>query len=262
MIAQPPVPSPSVCAGLFFRGVLPAFEDFLKFDPGARQILGAASGEVVFSNDEGSTACLRFADGTAQWSEVAEGRPKARVHLGSEANTVRFIRGGLAVPSLRGGWAHPGFLAKMTRLFRRFQRYLKPTATDLQDPEFRVLHVRLALAVALFSLAEIAREDPWARQMLENCPNGKICFRVEGEDLAASVEKTPQGLHPRRGEDAAREADATVTFASSRVAMEILTQKRDSHAAVALGNIRVEGLIPLADGINHVLDRVSRYLPT
>lgn len=262
MIAEPPVPLESVCAGLFFRGVLPAFEDFLKFDAGARRILGAAQGEVLFTNDEGSTACLRFADGAVQWSEIAHGRPKIRIDLGSEQNTIRFIRGGLAIPQLRRGWFHPVFLIKLLRLFLRFQKYLKPPSKALQDPDFRVLHVRLALAVALFSLAEVGREDPWARMMLEGCPSGVVTFSVGGEDLSASIEKNSDGLFPRRGASLATEADATVTFASSRVAMEILTQKQDSHAAVALGGIRVEGLVPLADGINHVLDRVSRYLPT
>ena len=262
MINEPPVPLPSVCAGLFFRGVLPAFEDYLKFDPGAQKILGKTQGEVLFSNEEGASACLRFEEGGVRWSDVAEGKPKIHLNLGSEANTVRFIRGGLAIPRLRKGYAHPWMLSKLLRLFLRFQTYLKPSSKDLQDPEFRVLHVRLALAVALFSLAEIGREDAWARHMLESCPNGKVSFQVDGEDLTATIEKTDSGLHPRRGGTDEAASDAVVTFASSKVAMEILTQKSDSHAAVALGGIRVEGFIPLADGINHVLDRVSRYLPT
>tara|TARA_R100000027_G_scaffold60818_4_gene51751 strand:- start:15635 stop:16423 length:789 start_codon:yes stop_codon:yes gene_type:complete len=262
MIGEPPVPLPSVCAGLFFRGVLPAFEDYLKFDQGAQKILGSMEGEVWFTNRDGLSACLRFENGKAFWSEVPEGKPKAHLDLGSEANTVRFIRGGVAIPRLKGGFLRPVFLSKLLRLFLRFQKYLKPPAKALQDPEFRTLHVRLALAVALFSLAEIGREDAWARKMLESCPNGTINFRVEGEDLTASIEKAPGGLYPRRGADACLEADAEVIFASSKVAMEILTQKSDSHAAVALGGIRVEGLVPLADGINHVLDRVARYLPS
>ena len=261
MIAEPPVPSRSVCASLFFNGVLPAFEDFLKFDEGARKILGEAEGEVLFSNQQDMTASLIFAKGGVRWSEVSEERPRIHVDLGSEEKTVRFIRGGIAIPTLRRGWGSPLFSARILRLFLRFQKYLKPSPSALQDPLFRMLHVRLALAVALFSLAEIARKDMWAKHMLEGCPNGVVSFAVEGENLTASIEKSSLGLLPHRGEAESSEADAIVTFSSSRVAMEILTQKRDSHAAVALGDIRVEGLIPLADGINHVLDRVSRYLP-
>lgn len=262
MIAEPPVPSSTVCAGLFFRGVLPAFEDFLKFDEGARRILGSSEGEVLFTNLEGSRACLWFSGGAAEWSDVEAGDPVIHIDLGSEAKTVRFIRGGIAIPTIRRGWTHPVFLLKLLRLFLRFQRYLKPPAKCLQDADFRILHVRLALAVALFSLAEISREDPWARKMLEGCPQGRVDFRVEGEDLTASIEKTAGGLRPYRGVRDHQEADVSVIFASPKVAMEILTQKSDSHAAVATGDIRVEGLVPLADGINHVLDRVARYLPS
>ena len=261
MKASPPVPDPSVCASLFFCGVLPAFEDFLKFDPVARRILGRTRGDVVFSDRTGRRACLSFGENACTWSEVPGKKLAAHIRLGSEDNVVRFIRGGVAVPWLAKGWIRPALLFRVLRLFLRFQKLLKPDSRSLGDPDFRLLHVRLALAVALFSLAEVGRADPWARRMLEDCPDGTVCFRVEGADLAAWIAKSPAGLVPGRGEPEADRADAVVIFASPKIAMEILTQKRDAHAAVALGEIRVEGLIPLADGIDHVLDRVTRYLP-
>jgi len=262
MIAEPPIPLRDVCAGLFFRGVLPAFEDYLKFDPVARKIIGSSSGKVLFTNRRGSAACLNFEDGSARWVEGFEEHPTIHIGLGSEANTIRFVRGGFAIPVIQKGWFHPVFLTRLLRLFLRFQSLLMPASKLLEDPAFRILHVRLALAVALFSLAEIGREDPWARRMLEGCPNGTVSFLVDGEDLAARIEKTTHHLVPLRGPASGAISDATVRFASSKVAMEILTQKQDAHAAVALGGIQVEGLIPLADGINHVLDRVTRYLPS
>ncbi len=261
MKASPPVPDIPVCASLFFRGVLPAFEDFLKFDPVARRILGRSSGDVVFSDRTGRRACLSFGGNACIWGEKPGNKIAAHIRLGSEANVVRFIRGGVALPWLAKGWSHPVLLSRLLRLFLRFQKLLKPDSRSPGDPDFRLLHVRLALAVALFSLAEVGRADPWARRMLDDCPDGTVCFRVEGADLAAWIAKSPAGLVPGRGEPGAERADALVTFASPKIAMEILTRKREAHAAVALGEIRVDGLIPLADGIDHVLDRVARYLP-
>lgn len=261
MKASPPVPDIPVCASLFFRGVLPAFEDFLKFDPVARRILGGTRGDVVFSDRTGRRVCLSFGENTCIWSEVPGGKVAAHVRLGSEANVVRFIRGGAAVPLLTKGWCRPLLLSRLLRLFLRFQKLLKPDPRSLGDPDFRLLHVRLALAVALFSLAEVGRADPWARRMLEDCPDGTVCFRVGGSDLAAWISKSSSGLVPGRGEPEAGQSDAVVAFASPKIAMEILTRKKDAHAAVALGEIRVEGLTPLADGIDHVLNRVARYLP-
>ncbi|MFP4357503.1 MAG: hypothetical protein ACLFRP_02670 [Puniceicoccaceae bacterium] len=261
MKPSPPVPDLSVCASLFFRGVLPAFEDFLKCDPVARRILGGAGGDVVFSDRSGRAACLSFGGNACVWSEVPGDKVAAHVRLGSEADVVRFIRGGAALPWLAKGWSRPVLLSRLLRLFLRFRKLLKPDPRSLGDPDFRLLHVRLALAVALFSLAEVGRADPWARRMLEDCPDGTVCFRVGGTDLAAWISKSPSGLVPGRGGPGAGRSDAVVGFASPKVAMEILTRKKDAHAAVALGEIRVDGLIPLADGIDHVLDRVARYLP-
>lgn len=260
MIAEPPVPDGRVCALLFFRGVLPAFEDFAKHDPAARRWIRGLRGEVLFTDREGQRAVLRFGEGAVRWAEAESERPAVIIRLGRRDNVVKLVRGRPAVPFIAPGSWRPVFLFRLARLFLRFQRLLRPRSGDLSDPEFRLSHVRLALAVALFSLAEVAREDPQGRRILGDCPDGTIRFGVEGTDLSASVEKDAGGLRVHRGA-VGEAADASVTFASTKVAMEILTRKTDAHGAVALGEVRVDGLVPLADGINHILDRVALYLP-
>ncbi|MEM0965066.1 MAG: hypothetical protein AAGJ81_02790 [Verrucomicrobiota bacterium] len=262
MIAESSVPDLEVCAGLFFRGILPSFEDFIKFDPEAARILGSSKGSIQFTNSAGDSAYLHVEDGQVRWGSSAKDEPVILIGLGSVENTVRFIRGGFALPIVYRGWSRPIYLFRLLRLFLRFQSLLKPKGKSLEDPAFRILHVRLALATALFSIAEIGRGDSWARTILEQCPNGTVSFLVDGEDLAATIEKTGDGLIPRRGLEREIRADAVVKFSSAKVAMEILTRKTDAHAGVALGSVQVEGLIPLADGIGHVLDRVGRYLPS
>ncbi len=263
MIAEPPVPSEEICAALFFRGVLPAFEDFVKFDPVASGIADKMRGEVLFVDRSGNRAVLAFDGSGVRWAEVDQGSPVVRIQMGRVSNVAAFVRGGFAVPLIGKGWTRPIFLVRLGKLFLRFQRLLKPRSGDLREPDFRLLHVRLALAVALFSLAEVGREDDWARQIVEDCPSGAVRFAVEGTDLEAMVAKGEDGLRPRRGAATdPMDYRASVTFASSRVAMEILTRKIDAHGAVARGQIKVEGLVPLADSVNHVLDRVALYLPT
>jgi len=263
MIASPPVPDERVCAALFFQGVLRAFEDFVKFDPFAAEIASRMKGVVLFEDRSGNTAALSFSGSGVSWTELAEKKERVRIQLGRQRNVVAFVRGGTAFPLLARGWSSPIFLFRLGCLFLRFQRLLRPRDGDLKGEDFRLLHVRLALAVALFSLAVVGREDGRAREIVGDCPDGAIRFSVKGSDLEAVVVKDDKGLRPRRGGNFDGDSFcASVSFGSSKVAMEILTRKMDAHGAVALGQIEVEGLVPLADAVNHVLDRVALYLPT
>lgn len=263
MILSPAIPDKRICASLFYRGVLPAFEDFVKFDPVAAKVASGIRGEVLFEDRAGNRAVLVFDGKGVRCAEAEVGKPVVAIQLGRVSNVVALVRGGVAFPLVVRGWFHPFVLARLAKLFLRFQRLLKPRPGDLRDDETRLLHVRLALAVALFSLAEVGKEDRMARQILADSPTGAVRFSVRGTDLEATVENGPDGLRPQRGGHVGKEVcRASVTFDSSKVAMEILTRKADAHGAVALGQIKVEGLVPLADSVNHVLDRVALYLPT
>ncbi len=57
-----------------------------------------------------------------------------------------------------------------------------------------------------------------------------------------------------------REPDVTVHFTSPQVAAASVMDQLDAMAAVNSGRIHLSGLVPLADHLNHVMERVSRLL--
>jgi len=257
----PLVPDRNLCAGLFFYGILPAFEDFIKADRKAATWCKNADFLCRFYNRAGDEAFLRLKKGTVQYLRTTPDSPGLSVCLGSVERTASLVQGRWAPIYPVRGCFRVSSLVLLARLFLRFQRLLRPSSKDLQDDEFRKLHVRLALSVALFSVCEIGQKDLRARIILSNMPEGLVRFYVKGEEWEATIENQKQELQANRGYERGIVPDAEILFSQPRVAMEILTQKRDSHEALACGDLKVTGLIPLADAMGLILDRVSLYLP-
>lgn len=260
-VFQPSVPDREICAGLFFYGILPAFEDFIKADPAAAALVDKAKFLCRFYNGSGHQAYLSFDRGVVRYLQQVEKTPSVSIYLGNSLQTANLVQGKIApILPMEGCWRIPTLILLM-RLFLRFQRLLRPNKKDLQSDEFRKIHVRLALSVALFSLCEIGHKDQRSQRVLAAMPEGLVRFHVEGEEWDATIEYRNQELRANRGSEAHVEPDAEIWFSHPKVAMEILTQKRDSHQALACGDLKVSGLIPLADAFGLILDRVALYLP-
>jgi hypothetical protein len=57
-----------------------------------------------------------------------------------------------------------------------------------------------------------------------------------------------------------RRPDVRITFGDVDIAFSALREEIDTLAAVGGGQIKVEGLVPLADGLNLVMQRLGLYL--
>ena len=95
---------------------------------------------------------------------------------------------------------------------------------------------------------------------LQTLPAGLAAFSIGGEPKATvwfehGLKDCASGWSepPRRPDVAIRFRDLDVAYAAMR-------DDIDSMAAVGSGAIQVEGLIPLADGLNYVMERLRIYL--
>jgi hypothetical protein len=251
--------SDRIGAELFFRAVLPALETWARFDPRAPALLPRAPLRATFTtSDPGPSAVLVADPKGIQVGAHGEGPAHLRIHLGPEAAVAGMVGGRRPTARLGGGFSHPLRLVRLARIFRRFQQLLEPPARLREDPSTRLLHVRLALQVALSSLVVLSREDPTLRPVLGAVKDGVVFFATGDAPLHAALRK--EGTHLDRVEGEAAPT-TTVRFASTRAAMRILTQRFDPTVALAQGEVEVRGYVPLADAIGHVLDRVADYLP-
>lgn len=186
-------------------------------------------------------------------------RPSLLLFFPSAEAAVRVFSGvkGTAIPLPLGA----GALAALA-----FFRKASSRATELlraPDTSKEAL-ARLLLAATLYGLEAIAGESYLARRM-QIVPDGVVGVGV-GE-LAYRVAKKGRAIQVQR--DVASFAvaapdsstpNALLSFADYQKAIDVLSGKRQAVVALGSGEVRIEGLLPLVQGLFAVLDRLSWYL--
>jgi hypothetical protein len=84
--------------------------------------------------------------------------------------------------------------------------------------------------------------------MIQGEPRAIVWFDHGSADHAAGWSEPP------------RRPDVRIVFGDMDVAYAAMRDEIDSMAAVGTGQIKIDGLIPLADGLNFVMERLRVYL--
>ena len=160
-----------------------------------------------------------------------------------------------------GGW-RIALLARFTRLTDRLTAVMDGHTDVLATAEGRALHAQLSLIVAGLGLCPLAAGDGPARTALAHAPFGLACFTIEGaQNATVWFDHGPDTCDSGWG-PAPRQPDVTISFVDYSVAYGALREEIDTIAAIGTGEIKVAGLIPLADGVNLAMERLSDYLQT
>jgi hypothetical protein len=101
-------------------------------------------------------------------------------------------------------------------------------------------------------------ETRWHGKLFVPCH--RAAFSIEGDqgatiwfDHGSADNAAGWGEPPRR-------PDVRVTFADMTIAYAAMRDEIDTLAAIGCCQIKVEGLVPLADGLNVVMERLRVYL--
>ena len=128
--------------------------------------------------------------------------------------------------------------------------------------------VALQFRVALATTAELSGRDAVMRHLLAAGPPGQAVVRIaprgavhrEGSSprAVAWVEVREGALRWGRGESPTA-ADVEITFRDEATAAAALRGQLDQLAALGRGDIIVRGLVPLAETLGLVMDRLGLY---
>jgi hypothetical protein len=248
-------------AQLNLHAVLPALEDLVRLSPAAHALIARWDFSLRLQLAGGPAATLVSRDGRLTVHRDAATPAQLVLLFLSASQLNRTFLNQKALPPLpiAGFWR----LAKVrpfTALTKLLDQALQPTPIALEDPVFREQHVRLLFKVLLGAIPVVGSQDPPSRHSLGHTPAGLAVIRAPALELAGWVDWTAEGRLTSGLGPAPRPPDVVITFCDGETTGAALLGELDPNAAVGLGRVDVRGLVPLADGLSLVMDRVESYL--
>ncbi|MEN6500670.1 MAG: hypothetical protein ABFC65_09055 [Rectinema sp.] len=262
----------SVLARLKASLALHMVEEASAADAGLQKICPSGGVSMKFSIRGAGPALGLQMPKISQILPAPPGRPSLLLFFPNTEAAVRVLSGakGAVIPVPLG--------ANAFRVLDFFRKASSRATELLRAPDTsEATRARLLLAATLYGLEAIAGESYLERRM-QIVPDGVVGVRA-GE-LAFRVAKRGRTIHVQRDaqpedtspgdvlpEDAPPAAatgslrpDALLSFAGYRSAIDVLSGKRQAVIALGSGEVHIEGLLPLVQGLFAVLDRLSWYL--
>jgi len=258
VMTNPPSHSDILCR-LHLFAVLPALDDLLKYVPEAQKILGNRRFSVSLSIQNGPTVILALKGTRCLLNETRPHDPCMRFFFRSPDHLNRLLQGKPVLPGMELSSMHPGNLITFLRLLNLLRKYLRPRDLASKGELFHANHVRLLLGIAFFGLKQLAEHEESSKRKIHETPHGLALFTIQNENLAAWASWDGQVIHAGKGEPE-QDPDVVVSFQNSRIAYQALTEKLDPMVSVGLHLIQVRGLLPLADGLSFIIERIPRFL--
>lgn len=194
---------------------------------------------------------------TSQILPTPPGRPSLLLFFPNREAAVRVLSGAkgtvIPVPLGAGAFAALAFFRKASGRATELLR-----APDTSE----ATRARLLLAATLYGLEAIAGESYLERRMqivpdgVVGVRAGEIAYRVTKRGRTIQIQNN---VAPAPASDSPRPA-ALLSFAGYRSAIDVLSGKRQAVVALGSGEVHIEGLLPLVQGLFAVLDRLSWYL--
>ena len=255
-------PTPAVLSQLYLTAVLPCLTELAEHDSVARATIADADASVVFRILGGTAVTVQLRRGLIAFQLGAVPRASVVLLFLSDSHLNAFFSGERwALPILLwGGW-HFRVLARFTRLAERLKAVLDGHESVIGSSEGRRLHARLSLMAAGLGLLPLSQGDEVTRTALRALPFGLASFAIRGEPSATAwFEYGADGCAAGWGEPP-RRPEVCITFCDVGTAFAALRDQIDTMAAVGRGQIIVDGLVPLADELSFIMQRLRVYLP-
>ena len=247
-------------AGLFINSVLPAFEDLLQHSERARSILAERQFSVRFQTSSGLKSTLLFANGQCAFKPGKTLESDIVLHFLTEEQLINeFEQSGFRVPIPIKGASRFKDLKAIKALSSELENSLRPSEAKLADTKLHGFHLSLQLGIALRAAIELSVHEPRSRSIMKDAPEGTAYFSVGEEGYGAWLEWRKGSIYYGKGAPQ-NKPDVHVAFSNAKTALKAIGNRIDVMSAIGLGDIRVTGLIPLADALGYIFERIPIYL--
>ncbi|RJO64097.1 MAG: hypothetical protein C4523_18900 [Myxococcales bacterium] len=251
-----------ILANLHLYAVLPRLQELVKLDPDARKLAGEMKSAIRFAVRGGPSVLLKFSGGAVSVTRDRREGCDIGLYFTSPQKLNKMFLGQSVVPipylGSPGGLTRLGDLKRFTKLTEIMTRYLKPSAHDMNDPEFRARHVEMGLMVGIAGAGVIGESDPMMARTVKKLRDGTLLVNVKPVGPKAHVVVKGGRITALNGP--IDTPSGTIEIKDLDTAVALLANKLDTFAAVGACDLRIFGLIPLADEFSALMDRVGLYL--
>jgi len=246
---------------LYLYAILPALEDLVRVSPEARKILGDAAFALAFRTRSGLRGVWTFRDAACGFSASAATPADIELLFATDGQAVgTFEKSAIVPPMPVKGITKMSKVKLFQKISDLLESYLDPTDEQLHDEDFADAFTQMYFSLALRGVVQLGEAEPHAREQLQHGPHGLAEFRL-ADSLTAHIELAPAGIQVYR-EAPARDPDVRIHFTERDVAVRGLRSELDAQAEIGRGRIHMDGLVPLADTINALMERLPMYLQT
>ena len=247
---------PRTMAFINMFGVLGVLPELCRIDEQASALIADWKISLGMQVTGGPSATLRFDHGGCTMTEgVAD--CEIRLRFSSPEKFNGMIDGTVTPIPTKGITKVKFLLGPFRKLTDRLAKYLRATEEDLSDPAFFERSTTLMFDVIVSALSQIGNHDRIGRFSASYLSNGAVSLRIQGGP-EASVCVRDHLLQTRLGASAS--PAATMEFANMQIARDLFEGRCNAMACIGVGEIRVNGLIPMLYNVNRLLDRVGLYL--
>src|SRR3990167_2194512 len=249
---------PIVLTKLYLQAVLPTLTEFVRLDSAARSIIDNSKFSLSIGVINKVGILLNIDNGRVSYYKSYAAYPfRSSINLRflSFKHLNHFFKGHTwAAPILLKGFSKIRHLKKFSQLTDRL------TALLLDKSVFNAVQAQLIFSILGKGLFVLAKYDPVAQNILQDLPFGLAEFSL-GHDGVQSFwfEHTNKG--PGSGFGVApKRPEVKIHFKNIEIAHAAFSNKLDTLAAIGSQDIKISGLIPLADGLSLIMERVDSYL--
>jgi len=249
-----------ILARLNLKAVLPTLASLVRLDHRAQSLIAGQRFGVRLRTRSGISTRIDFLDGEALVdSELSVTRPVELLFLSDRQLNKMFSRTGFSLPILVGGFARISTLWTVSKLGARLHRVL---TSSLQEPvDRKLLDIRADLLMGNLipsAIAQLVSFDAPCRQWFAPYVGRSVQFEIVG--VGSSWIRIQKDGAVYASGSCAELPDVTIAFRDRDVALDAIHGELDTLGALGKGQMVVRGLIPLADTVDRVLDRLGLLL--
>ena len=239
------------------HGIVRCLTQLCTLDKTANDLIRGRNMAIQFTVKNGPSARLIFHNGACSF-ERGNGPCSIKLYF-SSAEHFNNMMDSKANPIILKGYTKLGFLMHdFVSLLKRVEYYLKPTEELLKSSDYKYINTLLTFYVAFYSLAEVGMYDPLGKEVMQKAKTGAFIASIADTDIATRL-KLSKG-HIEAVADTGDLPEFSFRFASIDTANDLLSGKNDFLTAIGMGDVRMEGFIPMMQTVEHLLPLVSGYL--